>query len=77
MPLTDRDRQTLDLEQVWFRYPAAKEKAVRDQFGESSTQYAARLLALIERPEALEAEPVLVGRLRRLRDARRQARRAG
>jgi hypothetical protein len=46
----------------------------------SSTRYYQVLNALIDRPEALEADPLLVRRLRRLRSARqrqRSARRLG
>ena len=46
----------------------------------SATRYYQVLNALIDRPEALEADPLLVRRLRRLRAARqrqRSARRLG
>jgi hypothetical protein len=78
--LSERDRDILDFERQWWKYAGAKESAVREQFGMSSTRYYQVLNALIDRPEALEADPLLVRRLRRLRAARqrqRSARRLG
>lgn len=79
-PLTDDEHAMLDLERHWFKFAGAKETAVRDRFGCSSTRYYQRLSALIDRPEALAADPMLVRRLRRLRTERqrqRSARRLG
>ena len=76
--LSDRDREIL--ERHWWKYAGAKETAVRDKFDMSSTRYYQVLNALIDRPEALAADPLLVRRLRRLRAARqrqRSARRLG
>jgi hypothetical protein len=78
--LSDRDREILEFERQWWKYSGAKETAVRDKFDMSSTRYYQVLNALIDRPEALEADPLLVRRLRRLRAARqrqRSARRLG
>ena len=78
--LTDRERDILAFEARWWKHAGAKEQAIRDAFGLSSTRYYQVLNALIDRPEALEADPLLVRRLRRLRSARqrqRSARRLG
>ena len=78
--LGDRDREILEFERHWWKYAGAKETAVREKFDMSSTRYYQVLNALIDRPEALEADPLLVRRLRRLRAARqrqRSARRLG
>jgi hypothetical protein len=78
--LGDRDREILDFERQWWKYAGAKDAAVREKFDMSSTRYYQVLNALIDRPEALEADPLLVRRLRRLRSARqrqRSARRLG
>lgn len=78
--LTDRDRDILEFERHWWKYAGAKEQAVRDKFDMSSTRYYQVLNALIDRPDALEADPLLVRRLRRLRASRqrqRSARRLG
>jgi len=78
--LSERDSQILEFERQWWKYAGAKETAVREKFDMSSTRYYQVLNALIDRPEALEADPLLVRRLRRLRAARqrqRSARRLG
>src|SRR3954471_9443343 len=78
--LSDRDREILEFERHWWKYAGAKETAVRDKFDMSSTRYYQVLNALIDRPWALEAHPLLVRRLGRLRAARqrqRSARRLG
>ncbi len=78
--LSDRDRAILEFERQWWKYAGAKESAVREQFDMSATRYYQVLNALIDRPDALEADPLLVRRLRRLRSQRqrqRSARRLG
>ncbi|MCF2529398.1 DUF3263 domain-containing protein [Yinghuangia soli] len=74
--LTERDLDILDFERQWWKHAGAKERAVRDRFGCSPTRYYQALNALLDRPEALEHDPMLVQRLRRLRAARQQARSA-
>src|SRR3954462_13497948 len=78
--LGDRDPEILEFERQWWKYAGAKETAVREKFDMSSTRYYQVLNALIDRPYGLEADPLLVRRLRRLRAARqrqRSARRLG
>lgn len=78
--LSERDREILEFERQWWKYAGAKEQAVREKFDMSSTRYYQVLNALIDKQEALEADPLLVRRLRRLRAARqrqRSARRLG
>src|SRR5881398_1125294 len=78
--LSDRDAAMLDFERQWWKYAGAKEQAVREKFDMSSTRYYQVLNALIDRPEALSHDPLLVRRLRRLRATRqrqRSARRLG
>ncbi|PYC85418.1 DUF3263 domain-containing protein [Streptomyces tateyamensis] len=72
--LTEREQAVLALEARPWRTQGAKEQAVREQLGVSATRYYQLLNALLDRPEALAAQPVLVNRLRRLRAARRAAR---
>jgi len=74
--LSERDREILAFERHWWKYAGAKEQAVRDLFEMSATRYYQVLNALIDRPEALAADPMLVKRLRRLRAARQRARSA-
>ena len=78
--LSARDSEILEFERQWWKYAGAKEHAVREKFDMSATRYYQVLNALIDRPEALAADPLLVRRLRRLRAARqrqRSARRLG
>ncbi len=74
--LSERDREILAFERQWWKYAGAKEQAVRDLFGLSATRYYQVLNALIDTPEALAADPMLVKRLRRLRSTRQRARSA-
>jgi hypothetical protein len=74
--LTDRDREILTFERQWWKYAGAKEQAIRELFDMSATRYYQVLNALLDRPEALAADPMLVKRLRRLRTSRQRARSA-
>lgn len=72
--MTDTDLTILEIEAQRWKYPGAKEAAIRDQLGISATRYYQRLHALIERPDVEAEVPQLVRRLRRVRDARRGVR---
>jgi hypothetical protein len=74
--LSERDQAILDFERQWWKYAGAKEHAVKEKFAMSSTRYYQVLNALIDRPEALAHDPLLVRRLRRLRATRQRARSA-
>lgn len=74
--LSERDQQILDLEQKWWKYAGSKEDAMRELFGFTPTRYYQVLNVLIDTPEALAAEPMLVKRLRRMRAERQRARSA-
>jgi len=73
--LTEREVQILAFESKWWKHAGAKEQAIRDAFGLSSTRYYQLLNGLLDNPAALEQDPVLVGRLRRLRSTRARTRR--
>ncbi|MEU8069551.1 MULTISPECIES: DUF3263 domain-containing protein [unclassified Micromonospora] len=73
--LTEREQRILAFEAQWWKHAGAKEQAIRDTFGLSATRYYQLLNALLDQPAALAAEPVLVGRLRRLRSSRARNRR--
>ena len=70
--LTRREHEMLTFERQWWRQPGAKETAIRDRFDLSPTRYYQVLNALVDRPDALAADPLLVRRLRRLRAARQR-----
>jgi hypothetical protein len=74
MALTERDRAILDFERTWWREPGPKESAIRDRFELSATRYYSLLNELLEMPDAMTYDPLVVRRLRRLRDRRRRAR---
>ena len=78
--LARRDREILAFERQWWKYAGAKEQAIRELFDMSATRYYQVLNSLIDNPAALESDPMLVKRLRRLRATRqrqRSARRLG
>ncbi|NRQ39297.1 DUF3263 domain-containing protein [Nonomuraea sp. NN258] len=75
-PLTERELELLAFERQWWRYAGAKEQAIKETFGFSATRYYQLLSELIDRPEALERDPMLVKRLRRLRSTRQRERAA-
>lgn len=74
--LTDEERALLDFEASAPTSPGAKEAAVRRELGLGMTRYQQMLGRLLDRPAALAHDPLLVGRLVRLRDSRRAARAA-
>lgn len=74
MTLTDRDRLVLALEAQYRRHSGAKEIAIRETFGVLPARYYQWLNALIDRPEALAADPLLVKSLQRARARRTVAR---
>ena len=74
--LTDRDRDIIGFERQWWKYAGAKEQAIRELFDMSATRYYQVLNALIDNPIALEADPMLIKRQRRLRATRQRARSA-
>jgi len=74
MALSDRDRAILDFERSWWTQHGSKERAIRQHFEFSPTRYYQVLNELLESPEAVAYDPLVVRRLRRLRSRRRRAR---
>jgi hypothetical protein len=74
--LSDRDREILAFERQWWKYAGAKEQAIRELFEMNATRYYQVLNALIDNPAALQADPMLIKRLNRLRATRQRARSA-
>ena len=73
--LSEREVQVLAFESKWWKHAGSKEQAIRDTFGLSSTRYYQILNGLLDNPAALEQEPMLIARLRRLRSTRARTRR--
>ncbi len=74
--LSRRELDILDFERKWWKYAGAKEEAIRELFELSATRYYQVLNTVVDRPEALAADPMLVKRLRRLRASRQKSRTA-
>ena len=74
--LSRREYDILAFERQWWKYAGAKEDAIKELFSMSATRYYQVLNTLVDRPEALAADPMLVKRLRRLRASRQKARAA-
>ncbi|MEX2293038.1 MAG: DUF3263 domain-containing protein [Acidimicrobiales bacterium] len=74
MALTERDRAILDFERSWWTEVGPKDTAIRERFDLSGTRYYQLLGELLDDDEALTYDPLLVRRLRRVRDRRRRAR---
>jgi hypothetical protein len=72
--LDEATRRVLEFERSdgWRR--RSKDRAIRERLEMTPTRYHQLLLDALERPEALSFDPMLVRRLRRLRDARRRTR---
>jgi len=69
--LSERDMRLLAFERGTWRSSGAKEQAIAEALGISATRYYQLLNELIDSPDALKFDPVLVKRLRAQR-ARRQ-----
>ena len=74
--LTRREHDILAFERQWWKYAGVKEDAIKELFSMSATRYYQVLNALIDRPEALVEDPLLVRRLRRMRAERQRVRSA-
>lgn len=74
--LSARDAAILDFEGSWWTSKLPKDQAIRDKFDMSTTRYYQILNSLIDRPAALVHDPMLVKRLRRLRESRQRNRSA-
>ncbi|MEV8272245.1 DUF3263 domain-containing protein [Microbacterium sp. NPDC077184] len=70
MPLTDTDRALLDFEAQWQRHGGAKEEAIRAELALTPARYYQLLGRLIDTADAQAYDPMLVKRLRRLREER-------
>lgn len=67
-PLTRLEKSVLDFERVLWNHIRAKEEAIRKTFDVSPARYFQFLAVIIRKDAALDHDPLLVRRLRRLRD---------
>lgn len=74
MALSDKEREVLDFEGSWWKEGGPKEVRIREQLQLSPSRYYAILQELMESAEAMEHSPLVVRRMRRMRERRRRAR---
>jgi Protein of unknown function (DUF3263) len=74
VPLIDREQAILDFERTWWTRDGLKDAMVRELFQVELAVYYQTLNELLDRQDALDYDPLVVRRLRRLRDRRRRAR---
>jgi hypothetical protein len=67
----------MDFERESWKLGLPKERAIRERFGFSTARYYQLLNRALDLPEAVAYDPMLVRRLRRVREARRRKRAAG
>jgi hypothetical protein len=72
--LSQRDTDMLDFERSWWKHAGVKEQAIKERFEMSATRYYQLLNELLENPAAMEYDPILVKRLKRLRVYRQRQR---
>jgi hypothetical protein len=72
--LSEQDKRILDFERSWWKHAGVKEQAIKDHFEVSATRYYQILNELLEKPAALDYDPILVKRLKRLRVYRQRQR---
>ena len=73
MALSARERAVLDFEGSWWLAGGSKAGAIEERLGMSASRYYALLALLVDSPDAMAHDPLVVRRLRRTRDQRRAA----
>lgn len=68
--MTPLDRMILAFENRRYIHASNKDADIQAEIGLTPTRYYQLLAALLSDPEALEAEPILVNRLRRISSRR-------
>lgn len=72
--LSKFEQALLDFERTWWSEDQPKDAAIAEQFRLTTAEYYEQLQALIENDQAMVHDPLVVRRLRRLRDRRRRER---
>lgn len=72
--LSERDRRILDFEREWTRHAGSKDEAVQQEFGLTPARYYQVLNTVIDSPDAIVYDPMLVRRLQRVRETRTRER---
>jgi hypothetical protein len=72
--LDERSAAMLDFERDWWNNPEPRELVIRARFQCSPEEYHAELTKVLEDPAAMDHDPLVVRRLKRLRLRARRAR---
>ena len=71
--LTEKDIRILDFEASWWHFPEPKDRAIRDYLDMSSTRYYQALRRLVDNEDAAQQYPLVIKRLRRMKEQRKAA----
>ena len=74
MSLTEREQAILDFERGWWTEDVVKDLMLRERFNCSADDYYNELNRLLDSPDALAYDPLVVRRLQRARERRRRMR---
>ena len=74
VPLSKMEMSLIEFERTWWADDQPKDAAIAEQFSLTTAEYYEQLHALIDSDEALNHDPLVVRRLRRMRDRRRRER---
>jgi len=74
MSLGDQAQRILAFENMWTKHSGRKSDHILREFGISRARYFQLLNAILDDPAALEHDPVVVHRLRKVRDQRAASR---
>ena len=72
--LSELELKMLEFERTWWRHAGSKESSIKELFNLTPPAYYQLLNNLIDKDAAALAEPLLVNRLRRLRQSRNSGR---
>jgi hypothetical protein len=73
-PLGERAAAMIEFEATWFLLDEDRHDAIRSRFACSIEEYNLELNRVIDHPDALAIDPLVVRRLHRQRERRRRAR---
>ena len=67
LEFTDRHRAMLDFERTWWQLDDPRDEAIRARFACTTDDYYAELNLVLELPEAMDHDPLVVRRFQRRR----------
>jgi len=71
--LSERHQAMLEFERTWWQLESPRDVVISARFGCSADEYDAELHRVLELPEALAHDPIVVRRFDRRRQRRRRA----